>query len=76
MEKSGCGWCDDNDKCSDYEETPCKSFAHGCDSDSDCGFDGGAFVGGMFLVIGVGLLAGGAYMFYRYKTQTQYKELN
>jgi len=35
---------------------------------NQCGFDGGAFVGGMFLVIGIVLLAVGGWMFYRWKT--------
>jgi len=48
-------------------------MAHTCtDTPSNnggkCGFDGGAFVGGMFLVIGLAILGGGAYAFYRYKT--------
>jgi len=33
-----------------------------------CGFDGGAFVGGMFLVIGLIVLAVLAFLFYRWKT--------
>jgi hypothetical protein len=33
-----------------------------------CGFDGGSFVGGMFLVIGLIVVGGAAYLFYRWKT--------
>lgn len=33
-----------------------------------CGFDGAAFVGGMFLVIGCIFIAVLAYIFYRWKT--------
>jgi len=32
------------------------------------GFDGGSYVGGMFTVIGLIVVAGAAYLFYRWKT--------
>jgi len=42
-----------------------------------CGFNGGAFVGGMFLVIGIIVLIAGIYFFYRWKTgrKFDYREL-
>jgi len=48
-------------------------IAHSCDPTpisppQKCGFDGGSFVGGMFLVIGVIVVGGVAYLFYRWKT--------
>jgi len=43
-------------------------LAHTCDGkEKSCGFDGGAFVGGMFLVIGLIAVGGGGYAFYRHR---------
>jgi len=80
---SGCSWCDDNaGYCADLEGS-CTFYAHGCAptpivKPTHCkSFDGGSFVGGMFLVIGLLILAVGGYMFYRYKTghKFSYQEL-
>jgi hypothetical protein len=48
-------------------------FAHSCQSapvipPKTGGFDGGSFVGGMFLVIGIIVICGAGYLFYRWKT--------
>jgi len=47
-------------------------IAHQCQgtqaAGGKCGFDGGAFVGGMFLVIGIAILGGGGFAFYKYRT--------
>jgi len=42
-----------------------------------CKFDGGAFVGGMFFVVGLIIIGVGAYVFYRWRTgrRTNYTEL-
>jgi len=61
----------------------CAFFAHGCsptpfNKPTHCkSFDGGSFVGGMFLVIGLLILGVGGFMFYRYKTgkKVLYQEL-
>jgi len=75
----GCGWCADTASCEDMEVTGCL-ITHTCGAPiypSSCGFDGGAFVGGMFLVIGVVGLLIGIYVFYRWKTgrHISYSEL-
>jgi len=54
--------------------------AHTCvkTPEKKCSFDGGAFVGGMFLVIGLIILGVGGYAFWRYRTgaKTSYRELH
>lgn len=76
----GCGWCDDSQTCADVSVTSC-FYAHTCSSSGivvkKCGFNGAAFVGGMFLVIGIAVLAVGGYIFYRWKTgrKFDYREL-
>lgn len=80
----GCGWCDDTQVCADISTTMC-FYTHSCAPDptpippnKKCGFNGGSFVGGMFLVIGVLVLLVGAYLFLRWKTgkKFDYRELH
>lgn len=80
---SGCAWCDDvGGYCADLEGT-CSFYAHGCSptpiiKPTHCkSFDGGSFVGGMFLVIGLLILGVGGVLFYRWKTGKKilYQEL-
>jgi len=76
----GCGWCDDTGVCADVSESTC-FFAHTCTStkheSKKCGFNGGAFVGGMFFVIGLVVLGVGGYLFYRWRSgrKFDYREL-
>jgi len=83
----GCGWCDDIQMCGDVSSTNC-FYAHTCSTpptppppptpeEKKCGFNGAAFVGGMFFVIGVAVLIIGAYLFYRWRTgrKFDYREL-
>jgi len=84
----GCGWCDDTNVCGDVSTTNC-FYSHTCNAPPPptptpsptpapkCGFNGGAFVGGMFFVIGVAVLIVGAYLFYRWRTgrKFDYREL-
>jgi hypothetical protein len=73
---NGCGWCPSSpgSKCLDVDKSKCGGlWAHSCQPTpiappQKCGFDGGSFVGGMFLVIGLIVVAGVAYLFYRWKT--------
>jgi hypothetical protein len=75
---SGCGWCKGTDggadRCLDVDKSTCPTlWAHACAPtpvvpEKKCGFNGGSFVGGMFLVIGVIVVGGVAYLFYRWKT--------
>jgi hypothetical protein len=54
-------------------------FAHSCsDSNGKCGFDGGAFVGGMFLGLGLCAIGIGGFLFYRFKMNKKpgYSELH
>jgi len=71
-------WCDDTQYCVDEDRNTGCLVAHTCvNSKPTCGFDGGAFVGGMFLIIGLMVLGGGGYAFYRYKNgqKTNYSTL-
>jgi len=74
----GCGWCEDTSKCVDMDVQDCM-FAHTCSasSGSKCKFDGGAFVGGMFLGIGLVIIGIGGFLFYKWKTsgRNAYNEL-
>jgi len=69
----GCAWCEDSSKCADASSANCL-IAHTCTStplnppSPTCGFDAGSFVGGMFLIIGLIVIAVGAYVFYRWRT--------
>jgi len=76
----GCGWCDDTSVCADVSQTFC-FYTHSCSKKEltvpHCGFNGGSFVGGMFLVIGILLLLIAIYFFYRWRTgrKFDYREL-
>jgi len=75
----GCGWCADTGVCGDVAETMC-FFTHSCTKKDDglkCGFSGGAFVGGMFLIIGILIFIIAGYFFYRWRTgrKFDYREL-
>jgi len=76
--KKGCGWCEESSACVDASSSACL-LAHSCftPSGSSCGFDGGSFVGGMFLVIGIIVISGGGYLFYRWRvgSKVSYTEL-
>jgi len=70
--KPGCGWCATG-HCLDVDSETCGSlYVHACDPEpiipTHCGFDAGAFVGGMFLVIGLIVLGVLAFIVYRWKT--------
>jgi hypothetical protein len=62
----GCGWCESTGKCSDTRTATCL-FAHTC-SPQQCGFNGGSFVGGMALMLGIILMGAVGYAFYRWRT--------
>lgn len=68
--KKGCKFCGDTKKCYKTSD-PCLT-AHTCpkekSSSNKKGFDGGSFVGGMFLVIGVIGLGIAGFLFYRWQT--------
>jgi len=72
--RKGCGWCNARKTCMDYESGSCgEMWLHTCaptpiNPAQKCAFDGGAFVGGMFLVIGLIVLGAIAYIVYRWKT--------
>jgi len=56
-------------------------LSHSCKATpaEKCGFDGGAFVGGMFLGIGLIAIGIGGYLFYRWKVgggRGAYRELH
>jgi len=76
----GCVWCDDSKLCADASTATC-FFTHSCDftppSGPDCGFNGGAFVGGMFLVIVLVALLGAGFAFYKWRAgaRISYTEL-
>jgi len=76
--KKGCGWCEDSNTCVDASSSTCL-LVHSCTStNQNCGgFDGGSFVGGMFLVIGIIALSVGGYIFYRWRVgkRVTYTEL-
>jgi len=67
---TGCAWCNDHKTCVDADKTGGCMVALSCKESGQekCGFDGGAFVGGMFLIIGLAVVGGGGYYFYKYKT--------
>jgi len=77
---TGCAWCEDSKTCIDLDESAGCFVAHTCENPGGkkCGFDGGAFVGGMFLVIGLAILGGGGYAFYKYRTgkSSSYNQLS
>jgi len=72
--RKGCGWCNARGTCMDYQSGSCDDmWLHTCSPTplnpaGKCGFDGGAFVGGMFLVVGLIVLGVIAYIVYRWKT--------
>jgi len=72
----GCNWCDDINTCVDSDASNCH-VASGCGFGNYCAFDGGAFVGGMFLGIGLVAIAIGGFLFYRWKmgNKATYSEL-
>jgi len=71
----GCNWCDDVGGCVDSDTSVCKADFD-CQG-ATCGFDGGAFVGGMFLGIGLVAIAIGGFLFYRWRMgkKAAYSEL-
>jgi len=69
----GCGWCSATGVCINVisKSSTCPGlWVHSCEPipGTHCAFDGGAFVGGMFLVIGLLVLGALAYIVYRWKT--------
>jgi len=74
----GCVWCGDSKICADVSTATC-FFAHTCvpDNGSSCGFNGGAFVGGMFLVIVLAGILGAGWAFYQWRSgaRVHYTEL-
>jgi len=72
----GCAWCESGN-CVDVASTNCL-IAHSCAAAETCGFDGGAFVGGMFLSWGLLALGVGGWFFYRWKVANKraYTELH
>lgn len=74
----GCGWCDTIGACADADTASCP-FVHACSGKSSkSSFDGGAFVGGMFLGLGLCAIGIGGFLFYRYKMNKKpgYSELH
>jgi len=67
----GCGWCGDSSTCISVDDASC-AFVHSCIVPPPVvlpqQFDAGAFVGGMFLIIGILILAVGGYFFSRWRT--------
>jgi len=78
--KGGCGWCAGSKSCVNLGESTCL-IAHTCPihtkKEKKAGFDGGSFVGGMFLVIGLVGLGVVGYLIYRWKfsQRANYTEL-
>jgi len=72
--RKGCGWCSTTNVCVDVISSTCSGlWVHACGTTpvtppQKCGFDGGAFVGGMFLVIGLIVLGVLAFIVYRWKS--------
>jgi hypothetical protein len=71
----GCKWCNDGKggQCLDPDVQTCSTgfYAISCGAAPPAktgGFDGGSYVGGMFTVIGLIVVGGAAYLFYRWKT--------
>eukprot|EP01092_Planopodium_desertum_P014783 TRINITY_DN75730_c0_g1_i1.p3 TRINITY_DN75730_c0_g1~~TRINITY_DN75730_c0_g1_i1.p3 ORF type:complete len:289 (+),score=40.47 TRINITY_DN75730_c0_g1_i1:920-1786(+) len=72
-----CSWCAEDSSCKGAQTT-CLFLSHTCEKEpKGKGFSAGSFVGGMFLVIGLGLLAVGGYFGYRYykKRASNYTEV-
>jgi len=65
-------------QCADMNRANC-FFSHSCSEEptGKCGFDSASFVGGMFLVTGVGIVGVVAFVFYKWKTgpRATYTEL-
>jgi len=73
----GCAWCDTSSMCVDVTTSTCL-FAHTCTpTKNSCGFRAGDFLGGMFLMLVLALLAFAGVAFYRWKTGSRpaYTEL-
>jgi len=76
--QTGCGWCDTKKVCVGFDTTDaaCTLLTHSCPGQGKS-FSGASFVGGMFLVIGIGLLIGGGFFAFRFfqKRQSNYTEV-
>jgi hypothetical protein len=76
--QAGCAWCEKKQKCVgfDSKDASCTLLSHSCPNQR-AGFSGASFVGGMFLVIGIGLLVGAGFFAFRYfqKRQSNYTEV-
>jgi len=75
----GCAWCDSSSSCVDVTTSTCL-FAHTCTSPTpptSCGFRAGDFLGGMFLMLVLFLIAFAGLAFYRWRTGSRpaYTEL-
>jgi len=74
----GCGWCDDRKMCVGADQQFSNCFlSHSCPELS--GFRAGSFIGGMFLVIGLGVVGFGILYAYRYFQKSKgadYAEVN
>jgi len=71
ISRKGCGWCSSSNICVDLLTSTCG--VQTCDPTpinppTKCGFDGGAFVGGMFLVIGLIVLGAIVFIVYRWRS--------
>jgi len=76
--QAGCAWCDSKKKCVGFDTTDasCNLLTHSCPGQGKS-FSGASFVGGMFLVIGIGLLVGAGFFAFRFfqKRQSNYTEV-
>jgi len=75
----GCAWCETSSSCVDVSTSTCL-FAHTCTSPTpptSCGFRAGDFLGGMFLMLVLFLIAFAGLAFYRWRTGSRpaYTEL-
>lgn len=70
--QAGCGWCESKKSCVGFDTTDsaCSMLTHSCPNQIKS-FSGASFVGGMFLVIGIGLLIGAGFFAFRFFQKRQ-----
>jgi len=68
----GCAWCENSNKCTSIESNTLCLLSHSCpEKPFKCPFNAGSFVGGMFLVVGIGAVVGVVFAYYRYRGRGQ-----
>jgi len=79
---TACGWCPANGNCYDpndsFKPLACNALQHICTTCSPkTGFDAGSFVGGMFLIIGLVIIGGIGFLYYkRRQAHLNYTQVN